>query len=51
MKIKLITDSTSQIPVEFAQDKNIAFIEPLIDFEGEYRGKFLRSIEKTSYLR
>ncbi len=37
MKIKLITDSTSQIPVKFAQDKNIAFIEPLIDFEGEYR--------------
>ncbi|MBY8999858.1 MAG: DegV family EDD domain-containing protein [Candidatus Heimdallarchaeota archaeon] len=37
MKVKLITDSTSQIPVEFAQANNIALIEPLIQFEGDYR--------------
>jgi DegV family protein with EDD domain len=37
MKIKLIIDASSQIPVEFAKANNIAFIEQLIELEGEYR--------------
>jgi len=36
MKFKLMTDSTSQIPPEFAEEKKIAIIEPTIDFEGKH---------------
>ncbi|MHA1514299.1 MAG: DegV family protein, partial [Candidatus Heimdallarchaeaceae archaeon] len=31
-----MTDSTSQIPPEFAEEKKIAIIEPTIDFEGKH---------------
>ena len=37
MEMKLIIDASSQIPVEFAKAYNIAFIEQLIELEGEYR--------------
>jgi DegV family protein with EDD domain len=36
MKIKLMTDSTSQIPFEFAKEKKIALLEPTIEFEGKH---------------
>ncbi len=36
MKVKLMTDSTSQIPSEFAKEKKIALLEPTIEFEGKH---------------
>lgn len=37
MKVKLMTDSTSQIPAEYAEEKNIVLIEPTIDIKGDYK--------------
>ena len=36
MKVKIITDSTSQVPIEFAKKHDITFIEPIIELDGEY---------------
>ncbi len=36
MKVKIITDSTSQIPIEYAKEKNIIFFEPTIELDGEH---------------
>ncbi|MCE7741126.1 MAG: DegV family EDD domain-containing protein [Candidatus Heimdallarchaeota archaeon] len=36
MKVKILTDSTSQIPLEYAKKNNITLIQPTIDLDGEY---------------
>ena len=49
MKIKLMTDSTSQIPSEFAKKKKIALLEPTIEFEGKHC-KDLSDIDQKYYV-
>jgi len=58
MKFKLMTDSTSQIPPEFSEEKKIAIIEPTIDFEGKHckdisdidRNYFISKLKKMNPL-
>ncbi len=45
MKIKLMTDSTSQVPLEYAKKKNITFVEPSIDLGEGY----LKELSEVDY--
>ena len=49
MKLKIITDSTSQVPAKFAVEKNITLIEPTIDFDGGYK-KELSEVDYEKFI-
>ncbi|MHA1200800.1 MAG: DegV family protein [Candidatus Heimdallarchaeaceae archaeon] len=45
MKVKIMTDSTSQIPMEYAKEKNITLIQPTIDLGDKY----LKELTEVNY--